>query len=66
MLLPKLCWTTERKKTSDQEKLLNFKAEGQEFANFWDHLLPDVSQIIWNRTISIEIGKKKILEFRNM
>ena len=38
ILLPKLFWPTVRKNcTSDQEKLLKFEAEGQEFANFWDH-----------------------------
>ena len=38
ILLPKLFGPTVRKKcSSDQEKLLKFKAEGQEFANFCDH-----------------------------
>ena len=33
ILLPKLFWPTVRKKcSSDQEKLLKFEAEGQEFA----------------------------------
>ena len=33
ILLPKLSWPTVRKKcSSDREKLLNFEAEGQEFA----------------------------------
>ena len=33
ILLPKLFWPTVRKKcSSDREKLLKFKAEGQEFA----------------------------------
>ena len=33
ILLPKLFWLTVRKKcSSDQEKLLKFEAEGQEFA----------------------------------
>ena len=37
ILLPKLFWPTERKKkcSNDREKLLKFKAEGQEFANFF-------------------------------
>ena len=35
ILLPKLFWPTVRKKYStDQKKLLKFKAEGQEFSNF--------------------------------
>ena len=35
ILLPKLFWTTVRKNcSSDREKLLKFKAEGQEFAKF--------------------------------
>ena len=35
ILLPKLFWPTVRKNcSSDQEKLLKFKAEGREFANF--------------------------------
>ena len=35
VLLPKLFWPTVRKKcSSDWEKLLEFKAEGREFANF--------------------------------
>ena len=35
ILLPKLFWPTVRKNcSSDQEKLLKFEAEGQEFANF--------------------------------
>ena len=36
ILLPKLFWPTVRKKkcSSDREKLLKFKAEGQEFAKF--------------------------------
>ena len=33
ILLPKLFWPTVRKKcSSDQEKLLKFESEGQEFA----------------------------------
>ena len=33
ILLPKLFWTTVKKNcSSDREKLLKFKAEGQEFA----------------------------------
>ena len=33
ILLPKLFWLTARKKcSSDQEKLLKFEAEGQEFS----------------------------------
>ena len=36
--LSKLLWPTVRKICfRDQEKLLKFEAEGQEFANFWDH-----------------------------
>ena len=35
ILLPKLFWPTVRKDcSSDREKLLNFEAEGQEFAKF--------------------------------
>ena len=35
ILLPKLFWPTVRKKCfNDQEKLLKFKDEDQEFANF--------------------------------
>ena len=35
ILLPKLFWTTVRKKnSSDWEKLLKFEAEGREFAKF--------------------------------
>ena len=35
ILLPKLYWPTVRKNcSSDREKLLKFKAEGQEFAKF--------------------------------
>ena len=35
ILLPKLFWPTVRKNcSSDREKLLKFKAEGQEFAKF--------------------------------
>ena len=35
ILLPKLFWPTVRKKcSSEQEKLLKFEAEGQEFAKF--------------------------------
>ena len=35
ILLPKLFWSTVRKNcSSDREKLLKFKAEGQEFAKF--------------------------------
>ena len=35
ILLPKLFWTTVRKKcSSHREKVLKFKAEGQEFAKF--------------------------------
>ena len=38
ILLPKLFWPTVRKNcSSDWEKLLKFEAEGQEFANVWDH-----------------------------
>ena len=38
ILLPKLFWTTVRKKcSSDWEKLLKFKAEGREFLKNWDH-----------------------------
>ena len=34
-MLPKLFWPTVRKNcSSDREKLLKFKAEGQEFENF--------------------------------
>ena len=35
ILLPKLFWTTVRKKcSSDWEKLLKFEAEGREFSKF--------------------------------
>ena len=35
ILLPKLFWPTVKKNcSSDQEKLLKFEAEGQEFAKF--------------------------------
>ena len=37
ILLPKLFWPTVRKNcSSDQEKLLKFKAEGREFKSFQD------------------------------
>ena len=38
-LLPKLFWPTVRKKcSSDQENVLKFKAEGQEFAKIYGSL----------------------------
>ena len=39
ILLPKLFWSTVRKKnSSDQEKLLKFEAEGREFAKIFRSL----------------------------
>ena len=46
ILLPNLFWPTVRKKcSSDREKLLEFDAEGQEFANILRSLKQSIQKV---------------------
>ena len=67
ILLPKLFWTTVRKNcSSDREKLLKFKAEGQEFANFLRSLEQFLNQNYFLTYSCRFLRSNILLRFRNM